>query len=134
MDWDCTRDCSTSSTFSAEMDSSDDYLNDKIITDELANEAIILMKKKLPTYIVNSFIARGYDTPDVISDDTLEIITQLMNTDAKSMTIKLMNVAMQFGVVNCGLHVITTATSLALENDPTTVVFNNDEFQPHHIS
>ena len=66
------------------MDSSDDYLNDKIITDELADKAIILMKKKLPTYMVNNFIARGYDTPDVISDDTLEIITQLMNTDAKS--------------------------------------------------
>ena len=61
----------------------------------------------------------------------LEIIAQLMNTDAKSMTIKLMNVAKQIGVVNCGLHVITTVTCLALGNDPNTVVFNNDEFRPH---
>ena len=54
-----------------------------------------------------------------------------MNTDAKSMTIKLVNVAKQIGVVNCGLHVIATVTCLALGNDPTTVVFNNDEFWPH---
>ena len=71
------RDCSTSSTFSAEMDSSDDYLNDEILTDELADEAISLIKKKLPTYTVNSFIATGYDTLDVIADITNEDITEI---------------------------------------------------------
>ena len=77
MDRDCTRDCSTSSTFSTEMDSSDDYLNDKILTDKpLADEAISLMKK-LSTYIVNSFIATGYDTFDVIADLTNEDITEM---------------------------------------------------------
>ena len=76
MDWDCTRVCSTSSTLSAEMDSSDDYLNDEILTDELADEAINLMKK-LSTYIVNSFIATGYDTLDVIADLTNEDITEI---------------------------------------------------------
>ena len=44
MDQDCTRDCSTSSTFSAEMDSSDDYLNDKILTDELALPLVCQMR------------------------------------------------------------------------------------------
>ena len=77
MDRDCTRVCSTSSTLSAEMDSSDDYLNDEILTDELADEAISLMKEKLPTYIVNSFIATGYDTLDVIADLTNEDITEI---------------------------------------------------------
>ena len=57
--------------------SSDDYLNDEILTDELADEAISLMKKKLPTYIVNSFIATGYDTLDVIADLTNEDITEI---------------------------------------------------------
>ena len=76
MDWDCTRVCSTSSTLSAEMDSSNDYLNDEILTDELADEAINLMKK-LSTYIVNSFIATGYDTLDVIADLTNEDITEI---------------------------------------------------------
>ena len=77
MDLDCTKDSSTSSKFSAEMGSSDDYLNDETLTDELANEAISLMKKKLPTYIVNSFIATGYDTLDVIADLTNEDITEI---------------------------------------------------------
>ena len=35
------------------------------------------MKKKLPTYIVNSFIATGYDTLDVIADLTNEDITKI---------------------------------------------------------
>ena len=69
-----------------------------------------------------------------ISDDMLEIISQLMNTDAKSMTIKFMNVAKQIGVVNCGLHAIATVTCLALGNDLTTVVFNNDELWPHLLN
>ena len=69
-----------------------------------------------------------------ISDDTLDIIAQLMNTNAKSLTIKLMNVAKQIGVVNCGLHAIATVTCLALGNDPTTVVFNNDELRPHLLN
>ena len=48
-------------------------LNDEIVTDELADEAISLMKK-LPTYIVNNFIATGYDTLDVIADLTKNMI------------------------------------------------------------
>ena len=59
------------------MGSSDDYLNDEILTDKLADEAISLMKKKLPTYIVNSFIATGYDKLDVIADLTNENITEI---------------------------------------------------------
>lgn len=69
-----------------------------------------------------------------ISDNTLEIIAQLMNTNAKSITIKLMNVQKQIGVVNCGLHAIATVTCLALGHDPTTVVFNDDEFRPHLLN
>lgn len=43
-------------------------------SDELANEAIRL---KLPPYIVNSFIATGYDTLDVIADLTDKDITEI---------------------------------------------------------
>lgn len=46
-------------------------------SDELANEAIRLMKMKLPPYIVNSFIATGYDTLDVIADLTDKDITEI---------------------------------------------------------
>lgn len=57
--------------------SSDDHSTNKNLTDELADEAIRLMKKKLPTYIVNCFIATGYDTLDVIADLTNEDITEI---------------------------------------------------------
>ena len=80
MDRDCTRDCSTSGTFSAEIDSSDDYLNDEILTDKLANEAISLMKKKLPTYVYSEHFhcySIGYDTLDIIADLTNEDITKI---------------------------------------------------------
>ena len=45
--------------------------------DELADEAVSLMKKKLPDYVVNSFIATGYDTLDVIADLTDEDISKV---------------------------------------------------------
>ena len=44
------------------MDTLYDYLNDEMLTDELVDEAISLMKK-LPAYLVNNFIATGYDIP-----------------------------------------------------------------------
>ena len=52
-------------------------MNDEILTDELADEAISLIKKKLAAYIVNSFIAIGYDTIDVIADLINEDITEI---------------------------------------------------------
>ena len=64
-------------TFSTKMHTSDDQLNDEFLTDELADEAISLIKKKLAAYIVNSFIATGYDTLDVIADLTNEDITEI---------------------------------------------------------
>ena len=69
-----------------------------------------------------------------ISDDTLEIIAQFINTTAKSFTIKLMNVAKQVGVVDFGLHAIATLTCLALGDDLTTVVFNGNKLWPHFIN
>ena len=65
---------------------------------------------------------------------SLKLLSQLMNTDAKSMTIKLMNVGKQTRVVNCGLHAIAMRRYLALGTDPTIVVLNNAEFRPHLIN
>ena len=69
------------STILYKMNTADDNFqddwNEEILTDELADEAITLMKKKLPPYIVNSFIATGYDTLDVIADLTNEDITEI---------------------------------------------------------
>ena len=65
------------------MDSShleDETLDDTILTDD----ATSLMRKKLPSYVVNSFIATGYDTLFVIvelDNDGLEEIEEVINSD-----------------------------------------------------
>lgn len=54
----------------------DDYM--------LTSEACALMKQKLPSYVVNSFIATGYDTLDVIAeinDEALAEIEEIMNNE-----------------------------------------------------
>ena len=55
------------------MDNSADSLDDTILTDE----ALSLMKKKLPNYVVNSLIATGYDTLEVIAELTSKDLTEI---------------------------------------------------------
>ena len=65
------------------MDSShleDEALDDTILTDD----ATSLMRKKLPSYVVYSFIATSYGTLDVIAEldnDGLEEIEEVINSD-----------------------------------------------------
>lgn len=50
----------------------------------LTSEACALMKRRLPSYVVNSFIATGYDTLDVIAqinDEALAEIEKIINSD-----------------------------------------------------
>ena len=50
----------------------------------LTSEACALMKQNLPSYVVNSFIATGYDTLDVIAemnDEALAEIEEIMNNE-----------------------------------------------------
>ena len=58
----------------------DEALDDAILTDD----ATSLMRKKPPSYVVNSFIATGYDTLDVIAEvdnNGLEEIEEVINSD-----------------------------------------------------
>lgn len=68
-----------------------------------------------------------------IAADTLQVIAQLVRSSDKGIDIKLMNVAKQYGSVDCGLYAIATVTCLALEMDPTIVVFHQDEMRCHLI-
>ena len=48
------------------------------------NEAYLFMKKMLPPYIVNCFMATGYDTLDVlaeINDESLAEIEEIVNNE-----------------------------------------------------
>ena len=62
------------------MEASDDHSSDELLT----GEALKLMKQKLPQYVVNSLLATGYDTLDVIAeltDETISEIEKIITTD-----------------------------------------------------
>ena len=69
-----------------------------------------------------------------VSSETLDVITQLLNTERKSFTVKVMNVSKQTGSVDCALYAMATITCLAMHDDPTTVVFHQDEMHPHLLN
>ena len=45
--------------------------------DALTNEAYLFMKKMLPSYIVNCFMATGYDTLDVLAEINDESLAEI---------------------------------------------------------
>lgn len=48
-----------------------------------------------------------------------------------SFNIEVMNISKQSGAVDCGLHAIAVLTSLAFDQDPTTVVYYQKAMRPH---
>ena len=47
------------------------------------------------------------------------------------LTVNLMNTAEQTGVADCGLYALAVATCLLHNQDPTSVVFNQEELRTH---
>ena len=39
----------------------------------------------------------------------------------------------QRGAADCALYAMAVATCLAFQNDPTTLVFDQEELRPHYI-
>ena len=68
-----------------------------------------------------------------VSDETLQLIAQLMKTRNSSIDVNIMNVQKQAGAVDCGLYAVTTVTCLLLGHDPTSVVFNQKEIRLHLV-
>lgn len=60
------------------------------------------------------------------SSDTLCVISQLVQCMEPSYGINVMNIAKQIGVLDCGLYAIAILTSLAFDQDPTTIAFTLD--------
>jgi len=65
-----------------------------------------------------------------VSADALDILAQLLRTEHRSFTVKIMNMSKQSGSVDCALYAMATLTHLAHGKDPTTVVFDQDEMRP----
>ena len=68
-----------------------------------------------------------------VSDETLQLITQLVKTRHSSIDVNIMNVQKQAGVVDCALYANATVTCLLLGHDPTGVVFNQKEIRLHLV-
>ena len=54
-----------------------------------------------------------------------------MKSKSSSVTIKLANLATQKGSSDCELYAIAIVTTLVLGNDPTKIVYHQDEMCPH---
>ena len=61
----------------------------------------------------------------------MRTISNLIRCKEKSFTVKLMNTTKQSGAADCGLYAVAVASCLALEEDPTTIVFNQQELRSH---
>ena len=66
-----------------------------------------------------------------VCEDTMRTISNLIRCKEKSFTVKLMNTTKQSGAADCGLYAVAVASCLALEEDPTTIVFNQQELRSH---
>ena len=70
------------------MDESEGNVNEAEETDNDETKALLLMREKLPTYVIDSFIAAGFDTLEVISEidignNGLDEIEQYVTTECK---------------------------------------------------
>ena len=65
------------------------------------------------------------------SKDTVHVIAQLVRTKNHTITVNLMNVAKQTGTVDCALYAMAIITCFALDIDPVTVVFRQEEMRSH---
>ncbi len=71
---------------------------------------------------------------DSLSQDTFEVIAQLVHSDNPVLNVKIMNMARQNGSTDCALFALATLTCICLGMDPQTAVFDQDELRSHYIS
>ena len=58
------------------------------------------------------------------SDETLQLIAQLVKTKNSLISVNIMNLQKQIGIVDCALYAMATAICLLFGHDPIGVVFN----------
>ena len=66
--------------------------------------------------------------------DAMEAIAQFVQCRNKSFTIQLRNLTRQLCSIDCGQYALATMTCLATVVDPTCVIFDQDEPQPHLVN
>ena len=63
--------------------------------------------------------------------DTQTVIARYLRSSSQSIRIKLINVALQKGSIDCGLYAIAMMTSIAHKQDPEYVVYDQKELRLH---
>ena len=66
-------------------------------------------------------------------DHTLQIIAQLFHSKESCIQVQVMNTVKQTGSTDCGLYAIATLTCLALEIDPVSLGFDQEQLRTHMI-
>ena len=69
-----------------------------------------------------------------VSADTFQVVARLVKCAEPSFQIQVMNISRQRGAVDCGLYAIAVLTSLAFDQDPTTLVYDQQAMRPHLIT
>ena len=59
------------------------------------------------------------------------VITKYLRSQSSSIKMKVVNVAVQKGSTDCGLYAIAMMTSIAYKEDPTHVVYNQQDLRLH---
>ena len=62
---------------------------------------------------------------------TQKVIAWHLKSKLPSITIKVVNVAKQEGALDCGLYAIVLMTSIANNDDPVNVIYNEQELRIH---
>ena len=74
-----------------------------------------------------------YDSlqPPEVALHTQIVIAKYLQCDMSSITLKSMNIAAQSSSTECGLYAVATITSLAHQQDPAMVVFDQSSMRMH---
>ena len=62
---------------------------------------------------------------------TQTIIARYLKSSSTTITVKVINVALQKGSTDCGLYAIAMMTSLAYKEDPANVIYDQQELRSH---
>ena len=75
-----------------------------------------------------------YDSAySTVTLDTVDVISKLIHCTESTITIHIMNVSKQAGTMDCALFAMATVTSLALGDDPVTVVYDQQQLRSHFL-
>ena len=68
-----------------------------------------------------------------VSHDKVTTIAHLLRSNTESIAINIMDVGRQRGTQDCGLFAIAFLTSLSFGEDPTKVIFDQEEMRSHLV-